>query len=144
MGRIVTKAEAQILWPPDVKSQLAGKDPDAAKDWRQKEKGAAENKMVRQHHLLISRRQWRTEEPGVLKSMRSQRVGHHLAAEWAQHPSGGKETFGKAGEVKGRLLIYTLLNLKKLLSHMTRSLNPKKASVTWSLKCGKIFCDKIF
>ena len=144
MGRIVTKAEAQILWPPDVKSQLAGKDPDAAKDWRQKKKRAAEDKMVRQHHLLISRREWRTEEPGVLKSMRSQRAGHYLATEQPQYLLGGKETFGKAGEVKGRLLIYTLLNVKKLLSHMTRSLNPKKASVTWSFKCGKIFCDKIF
>ena len=108
MGRIVTKAEAQILWPPYVKSQLDGKDPDAAKYWRQKEKGATEDKMVRQHHLLISRRQWRTEEPGVLKSMISQKVGQDLVTEQPQYPLGGKETFGKAGEVKGRLLIYTL------------------------------------
>ena len=34
-----TDAEAPILWPPDVKSWLTGKDPDAGKDWRQKEKG---------------------------------------------------------------------------------------------------------
>ena len=34
-----TDAEAPILWPPDVKSQLVGKDPDAGKDWRQEEKG---------------------------------------------------------------------------------------------------------
>ena len=33
------EAEAPILWPPDVKSWLTGKDPDAGKDWRQKEKG---------------------------------------------------------------------------------------------------------
>ena len=40
-------AEAEILWPPDVKSQssLIGKDLDAGKDWRQKEKGATEEEM---------------------------------------------------------------------------------------------------
>ena len=42
-----TDAEAPILGPPDLKSQLAGKDPDAGKDWKQKEKGAAEGEMVR-------------------------------------------------------------------------------------------------
>ena len=35
-----------------VKSQLTGKDPDAGKDWRQKEKGAADGEMVRKHHRL--------------------------------------------------------------------------------------------
>ena len=35
------EAEALILWPPDVKSQLIGEDPDAGKDWGQKEKGVA-------------------------------------------------------------------------------------------------------
>ena len=40
-------AEAPILWPPDVKSQLMGKDPDAGKDWRQEEKEATEDKMIR-------------------------------------------------------------------------------------------------
>ena len=34
------------LWPPDVKSQLTGKDPDAGKDWRQKEKGVAEDEVL--------------------------------------------------------------------------------------------------
>ena len=47
-----TKAEAPILWPPDAKSQLIGKDPDAVKDWRQEENGASEDGMVRQHHWL--------------------------------------------------------------------------------------------
>ena len=47
IGRTV--AEAPILWPPDAKSQLIGKDPDAGKDWRQKEE-VTEDEMVRQHH----------------------------------------------------------------------------------------------
>ena len=38
-GRTDAKAEALILWPPDVKSWLTGKDPDAGKDWRQKKEG---------------------------------------------------------------------------------------------------------
>ena len=46
-GRTDAKAEAPILWPPDVKSPLTGKDPDAGKDWGQKEKGVAEDEMVR-------------------------------------------------------------------------------------------------
>ena len=47
-----TDAEAPIFWPPDVKSWPTGKDPDAEKDWRQEEKGVAEDEMVRQHHWL--------------------------------------------------------------------------------------------
>ena len=43
------EADAPIVWPPDAKS-LIGKDPDAGKDWRQKEKGTAEDEMVRWHH----------------------------------------------------------------------------------------------
>ena len=45
IGRVV--AEAPILWPPDAKSQLTGKDPDSGKEWMQKEKGATEDEMVR-------------------------------------------------------------------------------------------------
>ena len=44
--RTSAEAEVPILWPPDAKSQLNGKDPDAWKDWRQKEKGTAEDEMV--------------------------------------------------------------------------------------------------
>ena len=45
IGRTGVEAEALILWPLDVKSQLTRKDPDAGKDWRQ-EKGATEYDMV--------------------------------------------------------------------------------------------------
>ena len=51
-GRTDAEAEAPTLWPPDAKSQLIGKDPDAGKDWRQEEKGAAEDEMVGWHHWL--------------------------------------------------------------------------------------------
>ena len=42
-----TDAEASILWPPGAKSWLIGKDPDAGKDWEQKEKRVAEDEIVR-------------------------------------------------------------------------------------------------
>ena len=47
IGRTVAEAEASILWPPNVKNQLIRKDPDAGKEWRQKEKGMVEDEMVR-------------------------------------------------------------------------------------------------
>ena len=47
IGRTVAEAEVPILWPPDAKSWLFGKDPDVGKDWRQKEKRAVESEMIR-------------------------------------------------------------------------------------------------
>ena len=51
-GRTDTEAEAPILWPPDAKGWLIGKDPDAGKDWRQEEKGITEVEIVGWHHRL--------------------------------------------------------------------------------------------
>ena len=52
IGRTDVEAETPILWPPDVKNWLTGKDPDAGKDWRQVEKGMTEDEMVGWHHQL--------------------------------------------------------------------------------------------
>ena len=49
---IDVKVETPILWPPDGKSWLIWKDPDAGKDWRQEEKGMTEDEMVGWHHRL--------------------------------------------------------------------------------------------
>ena len=49
IGRTDTEAEAPILWPPDEKSWLTGKDPEAEKDWKQEEKGTTEDEMVGWH-----------------------------------------------------------------------------------------------
>ena len=43
IGRTDAEVEASILWPPDLKSQVIEKDPDAGKDWGQEEKGATED-----------------------------------------------------------------------------------------------------
>ena len=50
-----TEAEAPILWPPDAKNWLTGKDLDAGKDWRQEEKGTTEDEMAGWHHWLDGR-----------------------------------------------------------------------------------------
>ena len=44
------EAEVLIFWPPDAKSWLIGKDPDAGKDWGQEEKGVTQDEMFRWHH----------------------------------------------------------------------------------------------
>ena len=66
--RTDVKAEVPILWPPDEKRQLLGKDPNTGKDWRQEEKKATEDKIIGWHHWLNghefdqvsgdSKRQW--------------------------------------------------------------------------------------
>ena len=52
VGKTDAKAKTLILWPPDAKNSLFGKDPDPGKDWRQGEKGTTEDEMVGQHHWL--------------------------------------------------------------------------------------------
>ena len=50
IGRTDAEAEDPILWPPDGKNWLIGRDPDAGKDWGQEENGATEDQVVRRHH----------------------------------------------------------------------------------------------
>ena len=83
-----TDAEAPVLWPPDAKSWLMGKDPNAGQDWRWEEKGMAEDEMVGWLSLTQwtwiwanSRKWWRTGKGGVLQSMGSQRVRHDWVTE---------------------------------------------------------------
>ena len=52
IGRTDAEAETPILWPPDAKNWHTRKDPDAGKDWRQEEKGTAEDETVGWHHSL--------------------------------------------------------------------------------------------
>ena len=57
------EAEAPILWPPDAKNWLIGKDPDAGRDWGQEEKRTTEDEMAGRHHWLDAREfEW---TPGV-------------------------------------------------------------------------------
>ena len=52
VGRTDAEAEAPILWPPDVKNWLIGKDPNAEKDWRQEEKWMTQDEMMVRPHRL--------------------------------------------------------------------------------------------
>ena len=86
-GRIDARAETPILWPPDAKNWLTGKDSDAGKGWRQ-EKGMTEDEMIRMASpsrwtwvWVSSGSWWWTGKPGVLQSMGSQRVGHDWLTE---------------------------------------------------------------
>ena len=82
-----TDAEAPILWPPDAKNWLIGKDPDAGKDWRQEEKGMTgwDDWMASPTRWTwvwaVSGSWWWTAKPGVLQSMGSQRVRHNWTTE---------------------------------------------------------------
>ena len=51
-GRTDAEAETPILWPPDAKNRLTGKDPDAGKDLKQEKKGMMEDELVGWHHWL--------------------------------------------------------------------------------------------
>ena len=82
IGRTDVEAETAILWPPDAKSWLIWKDPDAGKDWRGEEKGTTEDEMVGWQWTWVwvdSESWWWTGRPGVLRFMGSQRVGHSWA-----------------------------------------------------------------
>ena len=50
IGRTDAEAETPILWPPDAKNWLIGKDPEAGKEWRQEEKGTTKDEMAGWHH----------------------------------------------------------------------------------------------
>ena len=96
IGRTDAEAEIVILWRPDVKKQLIGKDPDAGKDWRQEEKGTTEDEMVGWHHLLKGHEFERAlgvgEGPGSLvccSPRGSQRGGYDwgTAPNWIEGPA---------------------------------------------------------
>ena len=80
IGRTDVEAETSILWPPDVKSWVIWKDPDAGKDWGQEEKGMTEDKMAKDitesmdmglgglQDLGVDREAWHAAVHGVAKS----------------------------------------------------------------------------
>ena len=86
IGKTDAEAEILILWPPDSKSWLIGKDPDAGKDWMQEEKGTTEDEMVGWHHRLNGHEfgwtQWVGDGPGGLVCCGSWGCNDSDTAEW--------------------------------------------------------------
>ena len=74
IGRTDAEAEAPILWPPDVKNWLIGKDLDAGKDWRQKN-GTTKEEMIEWHHRLDGREF--KQAPGVVMDREAWRAAVH-------------------------------------------------------------------
>ena len=76
IGRTDAEAETPILWPPNAKNQLIGKDPDAGKDWKREEKGTTEEEIVAWHYrrdehefeLVMDREAWHAAVPQFAKS----------------------------------------------------------------------------
>ena len=91
IGGSDVEAETPILWPPDAKSWLIWKDPDAGKDWGQGEKGTTEDEMVGWHHQLNGHEFGWSPGAGVGQggmaccSSWGRRVGHNWATELNHH-----------------------------------------------------------
>ena len=89
MGRTDAEAEAPILWPPDAKSWLTGKYPNAGNDWREKGMTRGWDSWMASATQWTwvwasSRRWWRTGKPAMLQSMALQRVAHDWVTEKQQ------------------------------------------------------------
>ena len=119
-----TDADVPLLWPPDAKSQLMWKDSDAQKNWTQKEKRAAEDQMVRQHHQLNGYESEQTlgdsEGQGAWQSNGSQswpwlfvwdttyRLKNHHHCNWA----GGGVSFSKSFPFNSSNFTYKIWGLR--------------------------------
>ena len=83
IGRTDAEAEAPILWSPDAKNWLTGKDPDAGKDWRQQEKGQQRvgwlNSISDSMDMNLSKLWEIVKDREAMQSRDSQRVGHDLS-----------------------------------------------------------------
>ena len=129
---LAAEAETPILWPPDAKNWLIGKDPDAGKDWRQEGKGTTEDKMVRCHNQLNGhiREAWHASVHGVAKSQTRM-------SDWTEP---GDLLSSLENKIEFNFLIFKCLASKRRKrksegKNLKLPLNPPKAASTqWRLQ----------
>ena len=96
IGTTDAEDEAPILWPPNAKSQLSGKDSDAGTDWGQEETGATEDEMVRWHHWLNGREFEQTPGDGEeQESLMCCRPWGHEESDTTEQLSSNNSVLGK-------------------------------------------------
>ena len=91
IGRTDAEAEALMLWPPDGRNLLTGKDPNAGKDWGQEEKGETEDEIVGWHHYSMDMslsKLWEswpwTGRPGMLQSVSRKKLDTIERLNWTE------------------------------------------------------------
>ena len=135
IARTDVESETPIIWPPDVKSWLIWKDPDAGKDWGQEEKGTTgwDDWMASPTSVDMSLGKlgswWWTGRPGVLQSMGSPRVGHDWATElnWTElSPASGRSLVTESGD-------YSLVAVSLVAEHRLQAHQLSGCSL-WSLE----------
>ena len=143
IGRTDVEAETPILWPPDVKKRLIGKDPDTGNDWWREVKGTADGWMASPTWWtwvwVGSRSWWWTGRPDVLQPMGSQKVWHDWVTElnWMQSQPqrwqllpGYEQTQVSADTLLGASLAWSFLRIHDLgpisLGELSPHLRPKQ------------------
>jgi len=101
IGRTHVEAEAPILWPPNVKSWVVWKDPDAGKDWRQEKKGTTEDEMVGWHHRLNG------HEFGLTPGVGDGQGGLACCSPWGHKESDTTERLNWTESLRSTLVLLT-------------------------------------
>ena len=119
-----TDAETPVVWPPDAKSQLTGKDPDAGKDWGQEEEGKTEDEMVGWYHWLSGH-----ELEDTLRDGEGQ-GGLARWSPWGRKESDTTEQLNNKNATKASI-IPPLPNHSTLQAGMVLN-NSQKPALTWA------------
>ena len=141
IGRTNAEAKTPILWPPDAKKWLVGKDPDAGKDWGQEEKGTTEDEMVTWLHRLNGHEFGQTpgnsEGQGSLaccSSMGSQRVRYDWVTEQQQ------QRLGCRCWSRITIVLLTVVGCEVLES--VQDIGSKRGSEIWTSTLGAVMGKK--
>ena len=113
IGKTDAEAETPILWPPDVKNWLIGKDPDAGKDWRWEEKETTEDEMVGWLHQLNG--QESEQVPGAGDGQEAWHAAvHEVAKSWTRLSNWTKgSSYFEIFEVKYVLICIIFISYQK-------------------------------